>query len=204
VNAGLLIFAAFLADFLLGWFGLAGWEGYEVPPDYAHRHYLLFTFPWSHGLLPDIGWALIFGGAVWLLRKDRLAATIAGIAVLSHYLLDGLVHVKGLPIAGPGSPEFGLGLWRNLPLESAIEASMALMAMLIYWRVSADRATGRRIGMLIYVALLGALTIGGMVTATEVPPRSTLVASWLIAPVAIAAVAAWIDWAPVRAKAEES
>jgi hypothetical protein len=48
-NAGLLIFAALFADFLLGCFALAGWESYQVPRDYAHKHYLLFTFPWSHG-----------------------------------------------------------------------------------------------------------------------------------------------------------
>jgi len=45
LNAGLLIFSAFLADFLLGWFGLFGWESYQYPPDYASKHYILFTFP---------------------------------------------------------------------------------------------------------------------------------------------------------------
>jgi len=29
LNAGLLIFSAFLADFLLGWFVLFGWESYQ-------------------------------------------------------------------------------------------------------------------------------------------------------------------------------
>lgn len=52
LNAGLLVFAAFLADFLLGWFVLAGWESYQYPADYDSVHYLLFTFPWSHGLVP--------------------------------------------------------------------------------------------------------------------------------------------------------
>ena len=51
---GWLIFAAFLPDFLLGLFASAGWEDYQVPPDYASKHYLLFTFPFSHGLLADL------------------------------------------------------------------------------------------------------------------------------------------------------
>jgi hypothetical protein len=46
---GWLIFATLLPDFLLGWFVLAGLESYEAPNDYPSLHYLLFTFPWSHG-----------------------------------------------------------------------------------------------------------------------------------------------------------
>ena len=42
---------------------------------------------------------------------------------LSHFLLDGIVHVKGLPLEGVEGP--ALGLWRNLPLELAIEATMS-------------------------------------------------------------------------------
>lgn len=42
---GLLIFGAFLADFLLGVFALFGLEQAHVPSDFASRHYLTFTFP---------------------------------------------------------------------------------------------------------------------------------------------------------------
>jgi len=48
---GWLVFAAVLADFLLGIFAGLGIEHATVPRDYAHKHYLLFTFPYSHGLL---------------------------------------------------------------------------------------------------------------------------------------------------------
>ncbi len=36
---------------------------------------------------------------------------IVGLVVLSHFLLDGLVHVAGLPLVGENSPKVGLGLW---------------------------------------------------------------------------------------------
>jgi len=48
-------------DFLLGVFGFLGLEHATVPDDYTHRHYLLFTFPYSHGLLPLFLWAAIAG-----------------------------------------------------------------------------------------------------------------------------------------------
>src|SRR5262249_19933008 len=129
INAGWLIFAALLPDFLLGWFVLAGLESYAAPGDYASAHYLLFTFPWSHGLLADLAWAAIGGGIAWGLAKRRAAAVLVVVAILSHFLLDGIVHVKGLPLAGSEGPAFGLGLWRNLPLELFIEAAMAALGV---------------------------------------------------------------------------
>ena len=76
LNVGFLIFAALFADFLLGWFTLAGWESYEIPPDYATKHYLLFTFPWSHGLLPDLGWATGLGVVTAILLRSLRAGAI--------------------------------------------------------------------------------------------------------------------------------
>lgn len=191
LNAGVFVFTAFLADFLLGWFVWAGWESYEVPRGYASGHYLLFTFPWSHGLAAALLWSLAAAGSVGLILRNRRAGVLAGIAALSHFLLDAAVHVKGLPLAGPGSYEVGLGLWRRLPLELSIEAGMAAAAIAIYWQTPQSRA--RRVAMAAYVVAIGALTIVGQATATEVPPRNALIGSWIVMPLALAAVAAWID-----------
>ena len=193
VNAGLLIFAAFLADFLLGWFTWAGWENYEVPADYATSHFLLFTFPWSHGLLPDIVWATALGWAIGTVMRSRRAGMVTGIAVLSHYLLDGLVHVKGLPVAGPGSPSLGLGWWRYLPFELTLEAAMAAAGLVLYWGVAKTQTRARRVGMAAFTVLLALLTIWGQATATVAPPRSALVANWIAAPVVFAAIAGFLD-----------
>ena len=194
VNAGLLLFAAFLADFLLGWFVLAGWESCEYPPDYASRHYMLFTFPWSHGLFPELAWGAGMGLLIWAVRRESRAAWLAAVAVVSHFLLDGLVHVKALPIAG--SWELGLGLWRTLPAELAIEAVMTVAALVLYWRATVDHRQGRRIGMVVYVILLSAMSIGGQATATAPVARSTLVANWIAAPVVFSAIAWWLDRQP--------
>lgn len=91
LNVGWLVFAAFLADFLLGIFAALGMERAIVPDDYAHKHYLLFSFPYSHGLLALLLWAAIFG---FLLAcafgvESRRIWLLSGLVVLSHFLLDG-------------------------------------------------------------------------------------------------------------------
>jgi hypothetical protein len=62
LNVGWLVFAALVSDFLLGIFALIGLEHASVPPDYAQRHYLLFTFPYSHGP----GASFPMGGDRWI------------------------------------------------------------------------------------------------------------------------------------------
>jgi hypothetical protein len=195
VNAGLLIFAALLSDFLLGWFVLAGWESYRFPPGFASKHYMLFTFPWSHGLFPVLLWSVLLALAVWALLRQPGAAFLVALAVASHFLLDGLVHIQGLPIAG--GLTLGLGLWRHLPAELSIEAAMALAALVLYWKAARDRGTKRRIGMAVYIVLLAALMIGGQAAGGAQPPdRGSLIASWIAAPLVFAGIAAWLDRRP--------
>ena len=61
LNVGWLVFAALLADFMLGIFASLGLEHATVPDDYANKHYLLFQFPYSHGLL-----GLVIWGGLWI------------------------------------------------------------------------------------------------------------------------------------------
>ena len=192
INAGWLIFAALLPDFLLGLFALAGWESYEVPADYASGHYLLFNFPWSHGLIPDLAWASLAGLLAWGLARRRVAALAVALAVLSHFLLDGIVHVRGLPLAGT-EPAFGLGLWRHLPLALALEAGMAAAGVWIYRTTVKVPVRGGGAGMAIYIAVLTVFLLAGQAGASQAPPRAGLIASWLAAPPAMAAVALWLD-----------
>jgi hypothetical protein len=193
INVGWLIFAALLADFLLGWFVLAGWESYEVPAGYTSGHYLLFTFPWSHGLAADTVWAATAGLVALAVTRRRRAAVVVAIAVASHFVLDGIVHVKGLPLAASGGPVFGLGLWRRLPLELSLEAGMAAAGLLVYLATVRDRSPGRRAWMAVYTVVLAVFMIAGQASATGAPPRGGLIASWLVAPVVFSAIAFGLD-----------
>lgn len=193
INAGILIFAAFLADFLLGIFGAMGMEQAHIPPDYATRHYLTFTFPYSHGLAALIAWGLLFGAIFcWVDRQERIRAFwVLAALVFSHFILDGLVHVPELPLLGQNSPKVGLALWNHMPLELTLESLMALAGLMVYWSLSAGTKVSRW-GMASFVILLAALT-WTQLFSTVPPTPSQLVPTWIIAPLVFSAIPYVLD-----------
>jgi hypothetical protein len=198
LNVGWLVFAAVLADFLLGIFAALGMEHATVPPDYAHQHYLLFTFPYSHGLLALLLWATVFGFLVSRAfgLESRRIWLIAALVVLSHFLLDGLVHIAGLPLAGENSPKLGLGLWKNMPFELALETLMTFAGIAIYWKLSRGSSLSRY-GMTVFMLLFLAM-MWTELAATVAPEPKVLTVSWIVAPVVLAAIAYGLDWQRVR------
>ena len=190
INAGWLVFAALLADFLLGVFAALGLEQVHVPPDYPSRHYLTFTFPYSHGLVPLLLWGALFGALVSRLGSfDRPRVfLVIGALVASHYLLDCLVHVAGLPILGESSPKLGLGLWRNMPLELVLETALTMACLAIYLRVAGRTAAATaRYGVPVLIVLMTAGTWSPL--AAKVPPSpSQLIPGWIGMPALFAAL----------------
>jgi len=191
MNAGLLIFAAFFADFLLGIFAALGLEQAHVPPEYPSRHYLTFTFPYSHGLMYLILWAVLLGILLcWFDPRDRRGAFLVIAAlVVSHFLLDGLVHIAGLPLAGPDSPRFGLGLWRHLPLELSLETVMTFAGLALFWGLATSRT---RWTMALVMLVLAALT-WSQLWMTAAPTSAELIPNWIAGPVVFAAIPYVID-----------
>jgi hypothetical protein len=203
LNAGWLVFAALLSDFLLGIFASLGLEHASVPADYATRHYLLFTFPYSHGLLALLLWATLAG---FLISRaggfdGKRVSIVVALVVLSHFVLDGLVHVAGLPLAGENSPKLGLGLWKHLPLELLIETLMAIVGIVMYWRLAGSGTSAlSRYGMAIFVALVTALTWTQLFATTPPAPHEATVA-WIVIPLVFSAIAYGLDRSRARAAA---
>lgn len=200
VNVGWFVLAALLSDFLLGIFAALGLEHSTAPPDYAQRHYLLFTFPYSHGLVPLLLWATVFGLLIaGLYRFDfKRVWLVAAIVVLSHFILDGIVHVAGLPIAGEDSPKLGLGLWNHMPFELSIETVMAIAGVAIYWKISGAASSAlSRYSMAAFMLLVTAMTWTQLALTIPPPPRQ-LTASWIVIPLVFAAIAYGLDWRRVR------
>ncbi|MBZ5678516.1 MAG: hypothetical protein LAO24_00260 [Acidobacteriia bacterium] len=195
MNVGWLVLAAMLSDFLLGIFAMTGLEHATVPPDYATKHYLLFTFPYSHGLLALLLWAVI---AAYLISRaygsDRNRVWIVvALVVLSHFVLDGLVHVAGLPLAAENSPKLGLGLWNHMPLELGIETVMAIAGVALYLKLSGFGAPALgRYGMVIFMALVTMMTWTQLLATAPPKPRQLTVA-WIVVPLAFSAIAYALD-----------
>lgn len=198
LNAGVLVFAAFLSDVLFGVFVPLGLEDYRVPYDFATRHIVTFTFPYPHGLAACVFWAGCAGLLVlWLRRTDRAGRAVAGLvvaaAVFSHFFLDVLVHPPELPILEESSHKLGFGLWNQLPIALLLEALMIVTAVFFYYRSTRARSAMGKYGMAIYTAILALIMIGGQASGTVPPDRTALIASWLVVLPLFAALAYWFD-----------
>jgi hypothetical protein len=196
VNVGAFVIAALLLDLLLWCFVLAGFESATLLADFRSTHQASFVFPWSHGLLAACAWSLLAAvTAAALLRpgataRFRVAALIAA-AVFSHWLLDALVHVPELPLVGPESAKFGLGLWRHMPAALIIE-SILMAAGLWFYLLGSDwtRARARALGSLCVVLLI--FTIAGMTVAPPPPSVTAMAASSLLTLVAVCGFVLWL------------
>ncbi|MEH6685204.1 MAG: hypothetical protein V7664_11975 [Qipengyuania sp.] len=127
---GVLFIAAQLVDWAFFTFAIFGIEQLRIVPGItAMNPYDLVFMPYSHSLLATAGWALVFGVVVGVVLRNMVAAAWGAIVVLSHWLLDLLVHRPDLTIAG-GEDKYGLGLWNAPHIEMPLEIGLVLLA---YW-----------------------------------------------------------------------
>jgi hypothetical protein len=197
INVGPVILAAYFSDFLLGIFVWLGLEQYHVPADVATKHYLTFTFPYSHSLTATLMWAFLAGLAAYAFSGDiswrKRSFWIVVAAVCSHFVLDVLVHVVGLPILGDDSYKLGLGLWNHLPIELGLEVVITAIGLAIYLRCTQGRSVLDRFGIVGLLLLITPIMVAGQATMTAVPPRSGLIATWIFSPILLAGTAFWLD-----------
>jgi hypothetical protein len=128
---------------------------------------------------------LLLGGIYYALRRDRRTATIVGLLVLSHWILDIPMHRPDLPLWPGSSIRVGLGAWRSIPLTIVLELAVFGTGLVIYLRATRARDRVGRWGLWAMVAALGAIFGSGFVAAP--PPNGHDVALgalglWLFVP----------------------
>jgi hypothetical protein len=196
LNLGLLFGAAMLQDLVLWGLVLYGVENVHSPADYSHGRFLTFDFPYSHGLLASLLWALMAGsGGAWFALSNLRARTflLLAAAVFSHFLLDVLVHVPEIPLFGQQSRKLGFGLWKHLPLAISLELVLATCASIIYLR--SPEPTAKRVVIGMMMTLLAVLTASQL--WARQPPSSTQVAvSSLFLILTTCGIGAWVDRHP--------
>lgn len=126
----------FVAGQLVDWgffgFLLLGIEHMRVTPGISAMNPMdLYHMPYTHSLLGSVVFGAAFGALVWAATKDRMAALLAGAVVVSHWLLDLVVHVPDLTLAG-SPPKLGLGLWNHPALEMPLELGLTFGALWLY------------------------------------------------------------------------
>lgn len=132
-SLGTYFLAAQLLDLLWPTFLLLGVEKAELNHDGANPIPLSFThYPISHSLLTVIGWAVLFGLAYSSLKKNTKAAMLLGLCVVSHWLLDLIVHIPDLPLYPGDSPLIGLGLWKYKIVTLIVELTLFAVSVWLY------------------------------------------------------------------------
>jgi hypothetical protein len=187
-SLGTYLAAVQFADLLWPIFLLLGLEKVAIAPGATAVTPLNFvSYPISHSLLADVGWALVFAGVYFILRKDSRGAILLGICVLSHWLLDAISHRPDMPLFPGGGPLVGLGLWNSVPATMLVEVSMLALGLLIYVRATEARD---RTGSYAFWSFIVLLLIIYLANIFGPPPPSARA-------LAIVGLAAWgfLPWA---------
>lgn len=133
VSLGTLFLAAQFIDLLWPTLLLAGAETVRISPGTTTVTPLDFEYyPISHSLVAVLGWAILVGGVHFLLRREARAALVIAALVVSHWLLDLLVHRPDLPLAPGSSTLLGLGAWSSLPLTLLLEVPLFVVGVWLY------------------------------------------------------------------------
>jgi hypothetical protein len=196
INVGALIFAALLLDVALWLLVLFGWETAAISANFASTHQPDYTFPYSHGLLAAIAWSTLAGAAAipavprLKTSKSRAAGFVAA-AVFSHWLLDAMVHVPELPLAGESSLKVGLGMWRTMPVALAVETLIAFAGLGLFLN-GARLSRAKKLGLTALTVSLVSLTVLGMTVAPPPPSGTAMAASSLAAIAVVCPLAGWL------------
>ncbi|MBC8505009.1 MAG: hypothetical protein ISR58_12475 [Anaerolineales bacterium] len=108
-----LLVASEVLDILSFVFVAIGFEEVSMNLSEFIQGNTVISVPWSHGLGMSVLWSLLATTITFLIYRDRRTASIIGLVVFSHWVLDFIVHTPDLPLFFSGSPLVGLGLWKT-------------------------------------------------------------------------------------------
>ncbi|MCF0062985.1 hypothetical protein MUK70_07575 [Dyadobacter chenwenxiniae] len=106
-----------------------------TPFDFVH-------YPYTHSLLMGIVWGLLAAVVYWFFKKDAKSAVIVGLAVLSHWFLDLVVHIADLPLTPFTNVKVGMGLWNSL--EGTVILELIIFAIGAYLYYKNTKAIGNK------------------------------------------------------------
>ncbi len=187
-----LFIAVQLLDVFWAPFVLLGIEKVRIVPGITASNPLdLYYMPYTHSLVAALLWSAgaLLAYRVLARRHCRpRAALVVGFAVLSHWLLDLVVHRPDLPVYD-NVVKVGLGLW-NLPAAAlTLEATLLFGGMWLYFGLAASPRWPMAIFGLVMLAIQVYVFFGP-------PPTSPTAAAWT-------ALAAYALFGAVAARLEQ-
>jgi membrane-bound metal-dependent hydrolase YbcI (DUF457 family) len=176
VSLGSLFLAAQFIDLIWPTLLLFGVERVNIITDGMRNPPLEFVYyPFSHSLLAVMVWAALVAASYFIVRRSRTGALVLGLAVISHWLLDLVVHYPDLPLYPGNSPLLGLGVWSSPVVATALEFLIFAAGLWLYLRsTTTSDATGKW-ALWSLVAVLVLIQIANLFGA---PPPSTTAIAW--------------------------
>ena len=174
--------AAQWADGIWPLFVLLGLEHVEIRPGItAVTPFDFVSYPYTHSLVADLGWAALFAVVYGTLRKDWRGAIWLAALVMSHWILDVIAHRPDMP-TWPGGPKLGAGLWNSVPATMIVEFLLFGAGVWIYSRSTAARD---RLGPTLFWSFVITLVVIYFAAVFGPPPPSELA-------LAITGLLAWL------------
>lgn len=164
-SLGTYFIACQFMDLLWPVFLLLGIEKVEIVQ--SNNPFLSLNFisyPYSHSLLGAIFWSVLFGAIYYLIRKDVRSSIILGLVVVSHWILDFIVHIPDLQIIPWSSLRVGLGLWNSVVFAVIIEGLIFFIGFYFYLKSTKSKNKRGQIGLwglIIFLSVIYVLNLIG-------------------------------------------
>jgi len=145
ISLGMLFLSAQFLDLLWPTLLLLGVEKVKIEPGATVMSPLAFTyFPYTHSLLMACIWGLAIGILFYVVKRDLRGAAILALCVLSHWILDLLVHRPDLPLTFQEIHKVGFGWWNQRTLAILSEGLIFVLGLFLYLRnTRAKNGVGR-------------------------------------------------------------
>ncbi len=182
-SLGVNFMAAQWPDLLWPLLLLTGTEQVVINHDPAAPIPLSFVhYPASHSLLAVAGWALLFAVLYYLLTKNIKAGMVTALLVVSHWLLDWMVHIPDLPLSPFTESKTGLGLWNYKYTALSLELLLFITGVYLYTSVT---KTVAKKGTIIFWSLIIFLVVIHVMNVFGPPPPA-------VQPVAVMGLSQWL------------
>jgi len=175
MSLGSLFLAVQFADLLFWILALVGAEHFRISPGATRVTPMdFYDYPYSHSLVALAVWGLVLGAVYWIARRWLAGAIVLAVGIVSHWVLDVIVHRADMPV-GLHGPYLGLQVWRSLPLTLVLEAVVFSAGIALY--LDATRARDA-VGVWAFWALVVLLAALWLASVPVPPPPSERVVEW--------------------------
>jgi hypothetical protein len=177
VSLGALFLACQFADLLWPLLLLLGVEQVAITPGITTVTPLDFvSYPYSHSLLMLCVWGLLIGAVYVVATRSAIAAGVTlGLLVVSHWVLDVIVHRPDMPLTPTGATRLGLDLWSSLAATFVVEFAIFGAGVYVYARATTARDRIGSIGLWALVVFLGVVMVANVLGP---PPPTVSAIAW--------------------------